>query len=46
MTAEPPSLGATQVIVTLVFEFTLLLGAAGTLGIVITFIAAPLPAEE
>ena len=46
MTAEPPSLGATQVIVTLVFEFILLVGAAGTLGIVIKLIAAPLPAEE
>ena len=29
---EPPSIGATQVIVTLVFEFTEVVGAAGTLG--------------
>jgi hypothetical protein len=39
---EPPSLGATQVIVTLVFEFTEVVGAAGTLGIVAGSIA-PLP---
>jgi hypothetical protein len=29
---EPPSRGATQVIVTLVFKFTEVVGAAGTLG--------------
>ncbi len=39
---EPPSLGATQVILTLVFEFTEVVGAAGTLGIVAGSIA-PLP---
>ena len=29
---EPPSVGATQVIVTLVFEFTEVVGAAATFG--------------
>jgi len=31
--AEPPFDGATQLMVTLVFEFTVVVGAAGTLGI-------------
>jgi hypothetical protein len=36
--AEPPSLGATHVIVTLVFEITDVVGAAGPLGIAVGLI--------
>ena len=41
---EPPFPGATQAIVTLMFEFTDIVGAAGTLGTVIS--TAPLPAVD
>ena len=44
MIVEPPLLGATQVIVTLVFEFTEVVGASGTLGAVGS--TAPLPEED
>jgi hypothetical protein len=53
--AEPPLYGATHVIVTLVFELTEVVGAAGTLGIkiagsgvtlVIDGNTAPLPGDD
>jgi hypothetical protein len=45
--ADPPSLGATHVIVTLVFELTKVVGAAGTLGIEIDKgNTAPLPEAD
>jgi len=55
--AEPPSLGATHVIVTLVFELTEVVGAAGTLGVKIVAVCevgalgidgntAPLPGDD
>jgi hypothetical protein len=45
--AEPPSLGANHVIVTLAFELTEVVGAAGTLGIEINKgNTAPLPEAD